>query len=345
MATAMNPQSDVRLSPPPGSKPAPFAETRGGYWDTEFNWWVPYHVGKLKSFSSQSGYGFVDCATTHGIYKSDVYIHRSCMRTPWRIGQPLEFAVTLNSRGQPQAADVLWLPYEPEEPKDARLGILKSFSLVQGFGFITGEDIMNEFSRDVYLDRAQLASEWRMGQIVEFQTTLNGRGHPQARNLNWDPVPMLPGGKLRSVDSTGLRSLNRILVSLRSDVETALRLSMELSGKAESIDFLSFTLDRVKPTVLASLEVRVSLLLLLRISTILKDHARLLTDGRRRQMLQWCEALEPSFTQSSDSLGDNFKLTSTQVRTNLKEAHESCADLEDVTFLESLQKLRESFEN
>merc|ERR1712136_488709 len=252
----------------------------------EFNWWVPYHVGKLKSFSSQSGYGFVDCATTHGIYKSDVYIHRSCMHTPWRIGQPLEFAVTLNSRGQPQASDVLGLPYEPEEPKDARLGILKSFSLVQGFGFITGEDIMNEFSRDVYLDRAQLASEWRMGQIVEFQTTLNGRGHPQARNLNWDPVPMLPGGKLRSVDSTGLR-----------------------------------------------------------ISTILKDHARLLTDGRRRQMLQWCEALEPSFTQSSDSLGDNFKLTSTQVRTNLKEAHESCADLEDVTFLESLQKLRESFEN
>jgi cold shock CspA family protein len=233
---------------------------------------------------------------------------------------------------------------EPEEPKDARLGILKSFSVVQGFGFITGEDIMTEFSRDVYLDRAQLASEWRLGQIVEFQTTLNSRGHPQARNLNWDPVPMLPGGKLRSVESAGLRSLNRILVSLRSDVETALRLSMDLSGKAEGIDFLSFTLDRVPTGTLTSLEVRLSLLLLLRLSRLLMDHARLLADQRRRQLVEWCEALEPSFKQSSDRLGDNFVLTSTQVRTNLMEACESCSDLEDVKFVESLQQLRKSFE-
>jgi len=44
---------------------------RVGYWSTDLGWWVPYYLGKLKSYNSRTGYGFFGertdtCDLQHG---------------------------------------------------------------------------------------------------------------------------------------------------------------------------------------------------------------------------------------------------------------------------------------
>ncbi|CAE8713557.1 unnamed protein product, partial [Polarella glacialis] len=79
---------------------------------------------------------------------------------------------------------------ELNEPR--RLGTLKSFSPSQGYGFISCDEIQQAYQRDVYLDKSQLptATSWRFGQCLEFAVSFNARGHPQARRVNWEPVPL-----------------------------------------------------------------------------------------------------------------------------------------------------------
>jgi cold shock CspA family protein len=75
--------------------------------------WVAYYVGSLKSFNNRTGYGFLECEMARTDWGSDVFIHKNFVPTPWNLGQPVEFAVTTNSRGQAQAVDVNWLPRLP----------------------------------------------------------------------------------------------------------------------------------------------------------------------------------------------------------------------------------------
>eukprot|EP00928_Gymnodinium_smaydae_P052853 TRINITY_DN36999_c0_g1_i1.p1 TRINITY_DN36999_c0_g1~~TRINITY_DN36999_c0_g1_i1.p1 ORF type:complete len:453 (+),score=103.85 TRINITY_DN36999_c0_g1_i1:98-1456(+) len=86
---------------------------RGAQLDVASGQLIPYYVGRLKSFSSQSGFGFLQCAQSLKQYGCDVFIHKHFVPKPWHTGQAVEFAVTINARGQPQACDVLWLPWSP----------------------------------------------------------------------------------------------------------------------------------------------------------------------------------------------------------------------------------------
>eukprot|EP00929_Paragymnodinium_shiwhaense_P065243 TRINITY_DN32726_c0_g2_i1.p1 TRINITY_DN32726_c0_g2~~TRINITY_DN32726_c0_g2_i1.p1 ORF type:complete len:428 (-),score=89.81 TRINITY_DN32726_c0_g2_i1:53-1336(-) len=68
----------------------------------------PRRLGVIKSFSPQSGYGFVNCEETFEYYTRDVYIAQN--QLPANIGNVVdrfvEFDVQLNSGGQPQARNV-----------------------------------------------------------------------------------------------------------------------------------------------------------------------------------------------------------------------------------------------
>mmetsp|Transcript_54471 Transcript_54471/g.100282 ORF Transcript_54471/g.100282 Transcript_54471/m.100282 type:complete len:799 (-) Transcript_54471:194-2590(-) len=75
--------------------------------------------GVLKVFYAEKGYGFIVCEETYNLYHYDVFAHKKqiCGVT---IGQVITFAVTFNSRGQPQAQDV--------RPLDADVGHIASHS-------------------------------------------------------------------------------------------------------------------------------------------------------------------------------------------------------------------------
>jgi cold shock CspA family protein len=181
---------------------------------------------------------------------------------PYQLGQHLEFAVSTNNRGQPQAIDVQWLPLlemprsrqfmaaAPTTPevahKNRYIGSLKSYSSSQGYGFIHCDSIFETHTRDVYLDRSGLppSGEWRLGQVVEIDVIFNKRGHPQARNCSWDSVHYLPrlaphgstavAQPFRPIDSGVVRALDKIMVFIRQDAwASALRLADERAGLVE----------------------------------------------------------------------------------------------------------------
>eukprot|EP00929_Paragymnodinium_shiwhaense_P005161 TRINITY_DN10674_c0_g1_i4.p1 TRINITY_DN10674_c0_g1~~TRINITY_DN10674_c0_g1_i4.p1 ORF type:complete len:455 (-),score=80.44 TRINITY_DN10674_c0_g1_i4:256-1620(-) len=89
---------------------------RHSYYDPAAGIECPYYVGRLKSYSNSNGFGFLSCpAMDENFGGSDIFIHKNHMPHPWRIGQPCEFAITLNQRSQPQAVNVLWLPMSRQQ--------------------------------------------------------------------------------------------------------------------------------------------------------------------------------------------------------------------------------------
>lgn len=91
------------------------AMLREYFWDPFSNDYVPYFLGSLKSFSSKSGYGFIECPQSHQHWGVDVFVHKNQVPVPWSLGQPVEFSVIVNNEGRPQASDTNWLPKVPQK--------------------------------------------------------------------------------------------------------------------------------------------------------------------------------------------------------------------------------------
>lgn len=341
-------------------KPSPDGDfggmLRGGYWNPGMGWWMPYYLGKLKSFNIRTGFGFLECEKTYSIYNNDVYIHKSQVVVPWQVGQPVEFAVTQNNRGQPQAADVMWLPMtastsskgpsdqlKRQEKKTSNtwyIGTLKSYSTSQGYGFISSEDTMDTHSCDVYLDRGQLPSsgEWRHGQVVEFEVFYNRRGQPQARSVNWEPAPLMQRDPAaltvpRPVDLAGTRQLNKILIHLRDEDRTAaIKVALEFQESSDSIDFLAFALQKLGVASRAAVEDFADgtpIQLLIALSRMLANNQ--IAAERVHQALSWCEAVLPELSPQVIGMSTDIRLENviSLVHRNLETAAGSAMRLVD----------------
>merc|ERR1712196_345149 len=147
-----------------------------------------------------------------------------------------------------------------------RLGTVKSFSPVQGYGFIACEDVFSEYQRDTYFDKSQLPADGkhRLGQTVEFSVTANARGQPQARSIDWEPVEVImpePGDGRPVIDKDAPRHVNvdaadnlrKLLKMLHSgEQEGAVVTAIDLQGASndggdgrgtqDKIDYVTFVL-------------------------------------------------------------------------------------------------------
>jgi cold shock CspA family protein len=72
-------------------------------------------------------------------------------------------------------------------------GRVRSYSEQKGFGFISCDETMRQFGRDVFIHRYQMAEhDLKVQQEVLFEVELNKMGHPQARRVrvneeaSWD---------------------------------------------------------------------------------------------------------------------------------------------------------------
>jgi len=61
--------------------------------------------GQIKSFSEMNGFGFISCPELFEIFGGDVFVHRNQL-AGHGVGESVNFAVTLNKDGKPQAYDV-----------------------------------------------------------------------------------------------------------------------------------------------------------------------------------------------------------------------------------------------
>jgi cold shock CspA family protein len=403
--------------------------------------WQPYFVGTLKSFSSKSGYGFLACNLAFQYYGADVFVHKSQVPMPWALGQPVEFAVMSNQRGQPQATDCLWLPkipqmrtpmqrpapvqtamggyasspnagvglpqpgsFSPHDPSAPAplpsngasgmaagkapivqavqststtgsagpaesqqvtplaersaegpyyLGTLKSFSSAQGYGFLQCDDVFKKFQRDIYFDRSQLPRPpiYTQGQTVEFAVTQNSRGQPQARNLIWECIPVLPSDaaeetaseansqpKKHSAESLDkLRKLLRLLNE--QDKDQAIVTAIDLAGHKNTanptaedksasadVDYVTFVLDRLGSDSQAVSKIKdfVKMLLCLMISKMLKTGSDL---PRMRKLTGWLHQLADAIDPSSAQVQEPFHDVVSQIEENLQKAPLQDADI------------------
>jgi cold shock CspA family protein len=62
--------------------------------------------GRIKSFNTQKGFGFVECPEAHQIYGRDVFLHKAQIGN-FQIGSQVSFAVEMNKTNMPQARDLL----------------------------------------------------------------------------------------------------------------------------------------------------------------------------------------------------------------------------------------------
>jgi len=453
-----NEESDVRARLPPGHRML----LRQGY-HAMTGEWVAYHVGQLKSFNSRTGYGFIGCAQAYRDYGADVFIHKNSMINPWHIGQPLEFAIVCNGRGQPQATDVKWLPRLPALPKSSsamptaappattvatlagrnpappveesparssgedggavlgsaaaapqvasctaavsaatgadaaaggteghvlsatsqqasrnalvspeprHLGTLKSFSPAQGYGFLACEEVFSNYQRDVYFDKSQLPnSNWQFNQTVEFVVIHNARGHPQARDIDWDPVPSVQqrrqpadgdlngsstnnsgaGLNPRTHSAQTLSNLKKLLRYLHeSQPETAVVQAMNLQGGSNAtddgseadadpnIDYVTFVLDRLGPKaeVVPKIKDFAKMLLLLMLAKMLRSQT---LPRRCQETIRWFEALSQTIEPAVESVRDHFQSVVEQINKQLQTAHAENQMLRDDAQLPVLQ--------
>lgn len=244
------------------------------------------------------------------------------------------------------------------------MGTLKSYSKMQGYGFITSEDIADQQSSDVYLDRGQLPPDgrWQLGKAVEFAISYNHKGQPQARDVNWDPVPKLPlatpnaatgvlgGGPLlpasasRGEGQQGLRNLSKIQTLLRSDKSEAVRSALTLQETSEDIDYISFVLERLgEPQAgIKQLTGNAPMLLLLAMSKMLQKSV--FATDRAALILAWCEAIIPLLSSSNDADSSNDDTKFSNVlsisQENLQKAR--AASLDSQVFDVVISKLAEA---
>lgn len=373
-----------------------------GFYQAYNGEYVTYYVGRLKTYNSRTGYGFLECKQSKVDWGGDVFIHKNQIPVPWNVGQPVEFAVQCNSRGQAQACDCNWLPrlpnlqaaprgpvtlradtltagynatvpnapkaqpQAPESPKakeeekelnePRRLGTLKSFSQTQGYGFVACDEVNQAYKRDVYLDRTQMppnSTDWRISQLIEFAVSFNARGHPQARRVNWEPVPLTqapadPASWKRNFANATLDHLKRLLRLLHEkQVETAVVTAIDLQGGSSQVadrvedqdsdvDYVFFVLDRLgnKEEVLKSIKDFVKMLFVLMLSKMLRTQG---VRERTMQLISWYEAVAKTIQTSAESVRQHYQDVLAQINSHLKHASQENPDLQDQAVSQPLQ--------
>lgn len=152
---------------------------------------APEMVGIIKSFEEAQGYGFIRSPQATAAYNRDVFLHRKQLKK-FKAGDTVQFKVKLSRDGLPQAFKlretdqvVAPEPEAPEEPKpkekETYIGEIKSFNIINGFGFIQNATLKEKYGRDVFLHESQFEG-MKIGDRVSFTLQVKD-GKPQALDV------------------------------------------------------------------------------------------------------------------------------------------------------------------
>lgn len=148
-----------------------------------------WHVGEIKSFAQQQGYGFIQCDDTFARYKNDVFLHKKQVDEAGlrkiSLKDKLRFTVELNKNGRPQARKVERFKEVPKVSQEKTfVGRVKKFEANAGYGFIACDETRALFGADIFLHRNQaIEAGAEAGSMVTFAVEVSGKGQPQARNV------------------------------------------------------------------------------------------------------------------------------------------------------------------
>jgi len=193
--------------------------------------------GTVKTYSENNGYGFIGGDEIHEALGKDVFMHQRDITEVTGIARPqvppgavVTCTVTMNAKGQPQAKELQFeeqtcmqmqqaamnnpqpqpgmmmntqnggQPFQYEQNGRRFKGFVRSFSQINGFGFVGSDEITATFGKDAFLHFRELQPlmttekpSLPAGTWVTFTVTLNQKGQPQARDIQFEPGQSIPG--------------------------------------------------------------------------------------------------------------------------------------------------------
>lgn len=157
------------------------------------------HSGTIKSYNEEKGWGFVTAASQPlAAMHKDVFLMRSAVgENSIAAGQQVQFKVAMGQKGI-QVQELLILPNVEHLFGQSLTGTVKSYNETKGWGFITGEQILEMFGRDVFFHKKDAGdSPPGVGTEVQFVVSSNNHGNPQAVELSSLGMssPLVPRGK------------------------------------------------------------------------------------------------------------------------------------------------------
>lgn len=194
--------------------------------------------GTVKSYSESNGYGFLGGDEITAALGKDVFLHQREVTEVTGIARPqipagvaVTFAVTINPKGQPQARELrfedqsflqlqaMGQPVGGQQPGGGGggmggqggsfqyqyvqggrrfRGFVRSFSQINGFGFVGGDEITQNFGKDAFLHFRELQAVMGQekptipsGTWLTFTVTMNQKGQPQARDVQFEPAQQM----------------------------------------------------------------------------------------------------------------------------------------------------------
>lgn len=165
-------------------------------------------IGTIKSFDKLQGYGFVSCPEINESHARDAFLHESQIKG-FKPGDHVAFSMRLNDQGNPQAynlhdapASVGWLAIESDVVKkmdedEEYEGVIKSFSVAHGYGFVGCQKLFDMYERDVFIQQSEYTG-LGIGDTIAFTAKVR-KGMPKVTAVVRH-VSSLPAGGPRGVD-------------------------------------------------------------------------------------------------------------------------------------------------
>jgi cold shock CspA family protein len=139
---------------------------------------APSYVGTVKSFNPYKGWGFIECADTHQLYGSDVFLLKTDMNGfAANKGDQVSFSVTQGSNNKGMKAVNVKVLTVGSDGLQSFFGEVKSYNPSKGFGFITSPASESIFGKDVFVMKSDFDSQFfSQGTQVQFKAKMGERG-------------------------------------------------------------------------------------------------------------------------------------------------------------------------
>eukprot|EP00929_Paragymnodinium_shiwhaense_P007041 TRINITY_DN110_c1_g1_i1.p1 TRINITY_DN110_c1_g1~~TRINITY_DN110_c1_g1_i1.p1 ORF type:complete len:375 (+),score=97.56 TRINITY_DN110_c1_g1_i1:84-1208(+) len=149
------------------------------------------YTGVVKSFNQQKGWGMIECNATRAMYQKDMFFLKTSCQGDVTMGQKVQFSVGMGQKGpeaqniRPVGAGVIRKAAAPAVAAGGfYVGTVKSYNTEKGWGFISCDETMQMYGKDLFMHKNELAGyEPSAGEQVQFSLTTSSNGQPQAAGV------------------------------------------------------------------------------------------------------------------------------------------------------------------
>jgi len=191
------------------------------------------HIGTVKSWNPEKGWGHIECAATQAMYGKDIFLLRSALgggSANVMKGQQVRFGVVMGQKG-PEATNIQMMPAAPARPQGAKgawgwndfvdrvsyvpgkqapvmmsgkgksqvfFGSIKSYDSTKGWGHIDCDQTRQAYGKDMFFMRSSLGDQVaNVGDMVSFSVQQGAKG------VQAESVTIFAPGTFQTATETG----------------------------------------------------------------------------------------------------------------------------------------------